>query len=85
MRRALQKAERRSSQTSSYWTEDGERLLRLGTVSSQMPLKQDDGEYCLPEPWAASLDMERVTRIFSVRTREVVVTESIAKSCKSAK
>jgi hypothetical protein len=51
-----------------------------------MALKRDD-EGCLPEPWAASLDKERVTRIFSVRMREVVVTESIVEdiTCKNAK
>lgn len=86
MLRAWQKAERRSSQTLPCWTGDAERLQRLGSVSSQMALKRDD-EGCLPEPWAASLDKERVTRIFSVRMREVVVTESIVEdiTCKNAK
>jgi hypothetical protein len=42
-----------------------------------MVLEQDDDDGFLPEFWVASLDKERVTRIFSVRMREVVVTESI--------
>jgi hypothetical protein len=49
---------------------------------------EEDEEDCLPEPWAARLAMERVTRIFSVRIREVVVIECIAEDicgCESAK
>lgn len=42
-----------------------------------MALDEDEKD-CLPEPWAARLAMERVTRVFSVRIREVVVIECIA-------
>jgi hypothetical protein len=50
--------------------------------------KNDDDEIYLPELRTGSLDMERVTRIFSVRMREVMFTEGIAeeiRKCKSAK
>lgn len=42
--------------------------------------KNDDDEVYLPELRTGSLDMERVTRIFSVRMREVTLTEAIAQS-----
>jgi hypothetical protein len=58
-----------------------------GSVPSQIALDEDE-EDCLPEPWAARLLMERVTRIFSVRMREAVDIEGIAEDicrCESAK
>lgn len=58
-----------------------------GSVLSQIALEEDEEEG-LPEPRAARLAMERVTRIFSVRIREAVVIEDIAEDicrCESAK
>ena len=42
-----------------------------------MAIKQDEDADCLPELCAESLVIERLTRIFSVRMREVVVMEGI--------
>jgi hypothetical protein len=46
-------------------------------VSSQMAIKQDEDDDCLPELCAASLVIERIIRVFSVRLREVVDMEGI--------
>ena len=64
------------------------RTIAAAGVLSQLTVKNDDDEIYLPELRTGSLDMERVTRIFSVRMREVIFTEGIAeeiRKCKSAK
>lgn len=70
---------RRRRRIGQRTTNDYYGWARLG--SDGVRVRQERG--CLPEPCAASLDRGRVTRIFSVRMREVVVTEGIAEDiCK---
>ena len=60
-------------------TDDYYGWVRLWSDGAQVRQERE----ILPEPCPASLDRGRVTRIFSVRMREVVVTEGIAEDiCK---